>query len=506
MNQMNHVHAPQWAPNPGFTVGAAPGITVEMIVLKPTGTYNDHVMRPMTAADTHGHVSNQLAQASFQGQSMTEMAGMVGQILQPAMQHEGIVPIRNGWSERKLRWVMIFWVTTPQGGRERYVANGWTEHADNGFMGSIDPQMVWVVNAMSRMAVFGTASDQLGQMVPQFRHVESNQYMYDPSWHGIAHPGSLMKLRPVDAIMGIQSATLESMLHQEFAGLATINGIGKIGSQGTLSDRSNANPMRYIEKLTKAWKASCGKPQGNSFLHTGEEEFPNQDTVINEAGRLLEENAVVNNPLFTALHRVGCQTYGRFTLGHLRMLDPHLDHKLRMMPLEPHEMSTIHSVGSSEYWHVNSPESHLATMIVNVVPSYMLEVTLQQVFFEFVSGAYGRDTFIYHKAKSLVNDGQNLAPALEIMKSRFLSEAVPLLTMGGQYGIKISVYADTMGEWTLDVGYSTGPSIRFVHAGFADSVVTPMMTYNPAVASGISLMANTLGRGIGSVNDIQHIY
>lgn len=119
---------------------------VKKLLLQETGTYNQMYNRPYEVDTQGGMLENAISrlEQAKGGLSGSGLSGIGSMLLRPSasvMQGVSDVYIPNGWSERRLRFVMEVEVTSKTGSTSIFYFQGFSEYVGVSMQGSIDPRM-----------------------------------------------------------------------------------------------------------------------------------------------------------------------------------------------------------------------------------------------------------------------------------------------------------------------------------------------------------------------------
>ena len=136
-------------------------ISIARVIMQETGSYNPMYFLPNQTAHITPHLQETVAQrleysnTHQPGGAMningSIFAGIASQIVAPSANPHGNINIPNGWSERRIRFIMEIHASLEGGSTQIFYLQGFTNYIGVGNSGAVDPRMEFVVNSFVRV-------------------------------------------------------------------------------------------------------------------------------------------------------------------------------------------------------------------------------------------------------------------------------------------------------------------------------------------------------------------
>lgn len=445
-------------------------IKIAQLITQVTGTYNPVYSRPyVTNVDQQSLdvLNTRLEQHAYGPIESNVFQGMGTMILQPAVAHQGELPIPYGWAERRVRFVMEVHVTLPTGSLMIYYFQGYTSHDGiSPVSGAIDPQMEFVINSFVRVTRNSVYHPQLGTQVvdriSESAHVINGRIVQNTTG------GEIYTMRPTDIFTGIQSGYLRDS-YEAYSPAATYDDrrFKSVGDP-VRSNRSNNLSANFLAKVVDCHKT------GMEMLEFGQD----QANQLQRAASMCYEETLVENPVLRALANIkGVTNTVSFTSGDLLKLDPNVMSVTNAIRLAPTQAAKLHTAGATSYWNGADMETMVATMLSNGIPALMMENLITKVHFRSTNyDSMGRMNTVFVDAKSLTNT--DISPNIDLFRRRLESELLYDITYGNQELYQLEAIIDLFGETRLSISIGGKAVTEYATPSFCDSLMAPVITTN----------------------------
>ncbi len=450
---------------------------VKLIVVR-SGTYNPMFYRPYQThfnADIADNLGRRIHETDMGtgGATTSLMAGIANQIMMPTHQHEGMIPITNGWDTVRGRFNMVVEIITETGQPFYYHIQGYTDHYDLSIHGTPDPEMLFYVNSyvkICRSTIAGPTGLQTHDIVTESAQVINGRLVSTLSNMDV------YGLRPTEIFSVLQGETVSHRLHQNYGGSHEM-GTGVFDNRHRLSGRvvpsgrSNNLPANILSRVVDNYQVS----------HTLDQFGHNTEDVLLRAKGYVQEGGLVENVFFRQLASIeGIPETAHFKLKHLLAIDPNALNSAvsSFVVLDSNALREINTAGQSEVWHrPNDIGAWVSTVLINAVPTIMLELMITKVQFRATNyDAGSRNTVMFEMARDLL--GRDMSTSLHAFERRFVHEIMHDLTHQNQELYSLFMSVDLMGDTVIDIAYGSLPMTRYVAPSFCDSLMTPVMTTN----------------------------
>jgi hypothetical protein len=459
-------------------------IQVVQLMIQETGTYNPQVWRPyrtQISGTTMENIVNRMQQANGKVSSSL-FQGISGEILQPNATPMGAVPIANGWSERRLRFVMEVHMTLPTGTQSVYYFQGYTSHMGIGVHGSIDPRMQFVLNSyikVNRSHVQTAYGLQVRDVI-----VESAQLVNGQLVNQIH--GDVYGLRPADIFTGIEANYLQSV-YNGYSGEVLNDTRIKMDGSPMRTNRSNCLSSQFVAKVVDGYQTATQLADFGS----GEKD------IMNRGRDLAYESTPFENPFIRLLSNIqGIHCTSCFTYEDLRSVDANIEHVTTYINLGQTYVTQLHHAGQTEYWDAANRETLAATVLSNSIPAIMTELMITKIHFRSTNhdqtGAMV--TAIINAASFTQAD---MSMYYEMFKKRIETEILFDLTYQNSDLYFLDMSVDLMGESNITISFNNASAVTYTTPSFCDSLLTPVITTNRdnffTVVNDFEQMMNNIG-------------
>lgn len=395
-----------------------------------------------------------------------KISSVLPNLVTPNLQAGTAIPIANGWSTKRLRFVLIVRTLDGVGTTVRHIVQGYTDHGDISMSGLIDPRMVMVVNSIVSLYVNTHNTPYGPRTAENFKTAFNIPYLLNNGDGG--YYNNLTTMRPVDIF---NTDGLVNYMPNNFSLAKSINVPETIS--GTITSNVNNNvPTRYLSKLIDSYHHAQLNTEG--ALNDG----TSLNVLAAKAGR---EQSLMENHFLRFLHNrmsgeIGYSTtINNFTYADLINAIPTISNVETFI----NNQHNLGSASNSEYWSAANLETKAAYLIATATPSIATNCLLRT--FSFI--AYNNDinnpgdqVIMSSVTNTLVSGDVSLQISRFI--DNFKNEICPQLSNGGYTGYYINVEIDTFKDVVVDVSLNNGPLARYVLPSFCDGILSPVISDN----------------------------
>lgn len=408
------------------------------------------------------------------------------------------VDVVNGWETPRYRFTMVVDVYR----NKRYIStefvSGYTDYQgvnnpqmENSF--SIDPELVFHINQVTEAS--SRQSDAMGNPVPMV--AASSQVITNTSYTGIASPTQMIGMRPQDVIKAVGKLDW----YRGFDA-ATDLGVGVIGMRDLdvtmgampiMSTADNALAPTFASRMISQLHLASLKPQDVANM-----DGVNQTKIAQE--RLKEASFTSRSFIHVMQRRLnnGVGSTGSFTMSDLLQLDPTIDDRAVIFGQTFNDGSSgimipdgsgVSNIGAVSQCAV------AATCVANTIIQLMSKsgVTVMGLHLDNFTGV---DDGVVQAAAGMDYDGQ-LYQRLEMIKTRMIIEAIPLIKPDPESVYDITILADAFNDVFVEVSIN-GQHDQFLLPAFASSTFSPIVTNDMGNLTGMAENINTL---VGVINN-----
>ena len=465
-------------------------ITVEKLILIPTGTYNDVVHRPLTFNPSHSDLSMMEDvlysnanvhdnQASFSPTNMSNIAsGMM-----PSPAPTSIVTIAEGWGSVRLKFILII--------RQNRIGSS-VLHYIQGYSDQYDPSLSGHIDDMTNLYI--NSVTQANEMVtPQgIKHVVTNStgVMFDSNiifGNDIHNPTASTQHagRPVDVFNAMQSEQL-------FDGAEVNDSRSMVGVTAVPNSRENGSPAKYLSQVTTGYI---------NALSSDNEENGNWD-LLGNAGQLVADNSLIMNPVLRAISgQTGITNGISFTIMDLCLIDENTPHNTTIANRAPPDQINPMAVASNtESWMNTGIETQLATSIGNIVASIAADALITKLKFV-ASNDGGTNVVQLLECVSMLTTMDMYAETK--ITNALLVELMPVITINSTIITSINVESNLMGDTYIQISVNGGTVVPYTVPTFADGISSStIMSSNQlnGLANGVESLLNVSGTVCDNLN------
>lgn len=457
-------------------------IHIESLLLQETGTYNPQFLRPYT---THvdGQLLNTLSeridmhynpvgkQSHTSRLSGALFSGVSGQLLQPRSQVGRVVDIPQGWSERRLRFIMVVVATISTGAEMRYYLQGFTSHLgviQNSLAmgtGSLDPNMEFYVNSI--IGTITTFANTPFGLVPTTRVIESSQVI-----NGVMHNtmAPVLAMRPIDVYADIQR-------HHLMTGMNAYSTSPVDIMDTRLNESMETQRSKRSSNLAGSYLGDFVRAQKTSQLASQMLDGPNDQ--LGACRETVMEPSIVENPFFLALRNIqGVHNASKFTSSDLAKIDPTMGSRVEYRKITNVQLAGLHQTGVTEHWNGADLTTIAAFTLVNGLSSIMLDLFITNISFT-ASNMVSLDGSVVTTIESANSFIQNvdMRGHYAALIERLNREVLANISQDNMIGFTIKVNADLFLEtWvTITLAGVSNPETVYVLPSFCDATLAPVL-------------------------------
>lgn len=451
-----------------YTQRSISRINIAKLILQQTGTYNTVHSRPY---ETHlngmelNNVLTRVRDASLGKVTGLMLAGALGGMVEPSAAPGQQVGISQGWQTVRGRFVMEVHVTFNTGSYVIYYFQGYTDHLGVSLHGSIDPNMVFIINS------FMTVS-RVNQLTPigmttRDIVVETGHLLTNDSYQGPYSGASQYLMRPQDVFRGINVGYMGAAENNYDMPMVTDTS-SMLKRDPSKSSRSNNLPTNYVAKIIDGYQHGVALSEYGQSTHD----------IYEHSRQQVYEAHAAENPFIRAISDMRSNgVSNRFTFTDLELIDSNARNVTNLIQLAPHQMQHLHQAGSTAYWTGTDRETVVSTILSHSVPALMMEMMISKVHIfshnHDVTGAI--DTKL---VGPIGLSNADMTQQFELFKQRFDREVMYNITFGNQERYTLDMRVDLFGDTWINLSLGNNPQIMFNTPSFADGLFTPVIANN----------------------------
>lgn len=439
---------------------------VNKLFLQETGTYNAMYNRPYEVNTQGGALENAIsrleaAKGELHGGGL---AGIGSMLLRPTVNvTQGVsdIYIPNGWSTRRLRFVLEIEVTSRTGSTSIYYFQGFSEFVGVSMQGSIDPRMKFFINSFIRVGRFQVPTATglaYKDVVQESAQVLNGQLLYQNNLE-------VRRLRPCDVFAGIQVNHLSAATYGDVIDtrVGIENGTMSFGSQ-----RANNLPTNYLAKFMTGFKDASNL----AAFGTGNEGILSRA----QCTTMANESEPGENPVLRAFANIqGITQTVDFSMSDLTQLDPEAPRRTVYNPISQIAYGTLHSTGQSENWSSTRPETQFAAQLANTIPALMMESFISELHFT-ASNMMGMNQSVCMETHAKALTGADMSGHIALLMRRIQYEVLFDLSYGNQDVYDLIMSVDVFGETRIEVSMYGKSHVLYAVPSFGDGLLAPVYT------------------------------
>lgn len=446
-------------------------LAIRSLKLTETGTYTQQFNRPYDTFIDQGSLDSLTRRVSENPTGNTRastIAGTVGNILMPSASPLGAIHIPNGWSDKRLRFILEVEVETMMGTRHIDYFQGYTSYlgigdAMNNF---IDPTMEFFINSHTRV-------NQVNEQTPMGMAVreivsESNHVINGTIVAQSEGMDQSRLIRPQDIFSSIQ----EFSINDTNLGYGNFDRVTdtrtRVSGKSNISQRSHSIPTTYLATVVDSY---------NQGLSTAEFGVGAAD-IYGRSKESYNELYVTDIPFIRQLSNIkGLSGVTSFSLNDLAQIDPNVPNVTHATRQSAVSRTTLPDHTQGQYWNGSDTETIMATALSTAVPAIASELLFSKIAFSVTNHTVGGQV---HMEIFPENTLAMTSADVRSHYTRFQNkvERELLYDLSYQNQITYSIYMDTTwaGDTFISISINGGPSIDFVSPSFGDSLIIPTYT------------------------------
>lgn len=446
-------------------------IRIIKLVVMRSGTYNPMYYRPYEThfdADTADALQGRMEANGPNTTTSSLMAGIANRIIMPSMQHQGQIPIVNGWETPRGRFNMVVEIKHHTGSTVHYYIQGYTSHFDTSHLGTPDPEMQFFINSyvkISRTEIRTANGIETREIVTDSAQVINGRLtsnLLQKDIYGM-RPNEIYSMMQQDVLMGkYYNPEYPDQLQDRRHILS---------NQNVPNYRRNNMPANILAKMVDSYQTT------QQLIEYGQDSAD----LLSRSRGYVYEGTLQENGFFKQLSNIsGTPETTSFTMNHLRHIDPNIDSPSvsTFFTLSPLAMQKLHYPGQTEFWHrPNDRSAWVASVLVNAVPTIMMDLMIWKLSFRASNhDSMGVNNVAFDGGADIM--GRDMSAAFNAFKYRFIHEVMHDVTYGNQELYMLTMSVDMIGETIIDIAYGNEPVTRYVTPSFCDSLMTPVITPN----------------------------
>jgi len=464
---------------------------VQMLMIE-TARYDDMYLRPyVTSFDQQ--ISNQMIEATEHGSNVNPitLAQSASAFLQPSSTPTGSANIANGFSEKRLSFMMEIRDLNVGGlsGGNRYILTGYTDHLGiSALTGQqhIDPNMLMYFNNMFvlRDTIIATPMGKsMTTNLAQSRHILHNTGSGDY----FQQVPKQYTMRPEDIMAVLDFDTNPIM--DEFRNGNVYDSRSMLSGVTTSDRRKEARPMYLNETIRSVQSAEA---QTDSYGNQDE------NSLWSHARDSLREDSISTSKFFSTLsgttnyHQQGCVTYRE-----LHNILPDLDHKAEVIMSGPAQQSKEYLPGQGEAWAGSSLETIASTILQQLVPGIMTDCLMLEIGFRATNDTIGGqdDVVIYHHRG--FSNGIDYSKYMIHFIDRIKREILWDISKAGHMSYSVDVHINLLFESAFNISINGQPFVYYASPAFCDGLYAPILSNDLMT---LENMANDVGNMIHNIS------
>lgn len=462
-------------------------IRINKLIMQETGTYNQQFLRPyVTSFDgqTVNNVTERIISAGPGHIDPSVLSGITSSFITPSPQPEAMIPISNGWSEKRIRFLMEIQCDFQTGGSSKSYIQGYTSFPGITASQAIAPDMDFYINSIvtTKVTIEYTpyGNNQIETIADNSHILSSN------SWQGVTQPGQQQLMRPQDVFCHMQNSHLPGVYDTDTSNV--LDGRTILKNDAIKSSRTNGLASNYATKIIDGYVV------GASVADYGQNEL----NILNRSRQEVSEQRAGEDPFLAALGSVSVSGItNHFRYSDLLKIDPNVDNVANFAVMGATQKATSHIAGQTANWHGSDLTTVSATSLSQSVPALMMELMLSRMVFKSTNhDIQGRINTVIIDARSFANI--ELSGMLNVFKSRLLTEVLNNITSSNHISYMLEMRVDLLGETWIELAIDNNPPVTYVTPSFCDNLFVPVITSN---VSTIQNLTNDFSNLVSNVKE-----
>jgi hypothetical protein len=452
-------------------------IRICKLIMQETGSYNPQYLRPYTTNFDGPTVNNVVDRVISAGSGRIDpsvLSGITGSFISPSSQPEALIPISNGWNEKRIRFLMEVECDYQTGGTSKSYIQGYTNFPGISASHAIAPDMDFFINSIVTTKI--SIEHNMYGSVMRETVADNSHVLSSNSWMGVTQPGQQQLLRPQDIFCYMQTSHLPGAFDSDQRNVLDVRTI--LRNDATKSSRTNGLASNYAAKIIDGYVV------GATLSDYSQAEM----TILDRSRSEVNELRASEDPFLMALSSINVSANGtvnHFRYSDLMKLDPNVDNVSNFVMMGATQKATIHSAGQTSQWHGSDLTTVTATVLSQSVPALMMELMLSRLVFKSTNhDIQGRINTVIIDAGGFANT--ELTTMLNMFKIRFITEILNNLTNNNHMSYMLEMRIDLLGETWIDLSIDNNPSVTFVTPSFCDNLFVPVVTSNPATIENLT--------------------
>lgn len=444
-------------------------LRIVKLIMQETGTYNPQYSRPYTTqfdGQTLNAVVERVVDRNMGKFDQAALSGLSSSFISPTPTPEAMIPIVNGWNEKRARFLMEVNFDFQLGGSSTSYIQGYTSFPGITASQSIASDMEFYINSIittkktSYQTPYGM---QVAETVTDNSHL-----LCSNNWNSISQPGQQRLMRPQDVFCNMQTSHIPGSYGGDITDI--MDGRTILRSEATKSSRINGLGGAYASKIIDGYLTS------SSLSDFGQSE----SAIISNSISQVHELQAMTDPFLAALASV--TSYGvtnKFRYTDLTRLDPNVQYVTNYAIAGPTQMLQPHYAGQTAAWHSTDRATLAATILSQAVPAIMMDLMINRMVFKSTNhDITGQMNTVIIDGKSFSNT--DMTRNFEMFKRRLEKEVLLDLTYNNQISYAIDMRVDLLGETWIGISIDGQPTIDYVTPSFCDNLFVPVITNSAA--------------------------
>lgn len=444
-------------------------LTIRKLILMETGTYNPFFQRPWESHFDQGTVDNFTDRLSEMGASSIKkvtpeiFTGLSSNFMHPSTSPQKMIHMPSGWDEKRLRFLLEVEVVDTIGAGTIYYFQGYSDYHGVGVQkGSIDPEMIFIINSFIRVNRFNVTSTHgagVKDVITESAQI-INGAIYQDNTDDVN-----FKMRPSDVFTGMHSAHLQN--NYEDKDSVYDSRIALQASDSIRSNRSNNIASRYLSTIINAHRYATDEYDG-----FGQE----SNTIFEQSGARSYEDSPNHNIFLRALsHLAGRVNVTTFRLNDLIKIDSNTVNVTHHMALNANAKSRLPKMGESANWNSRDNETVMASILINSIPAFMAD--------NFLVGVHIRSTNYEGSIMTQVIDynsfvNTDMSRYIEKFVDSIERQVINDITYNNQISYMLEMKVDLLGTTIVSISQNGNPEVVYTVPSFCDSLLSPIITSN----------------------------
>lgn len=443
--------------------------------MQETGTYNQQFLRPyVTSFDgvTTDNLTERIINSGGGQLDPSVLSGLTDTFIKPSPQPESIIPIANGWNERRIRFLMEVQCDYQTGGTTKSYIQGYTNFPGVTATQAIAQDMDFYINSIvttKQSMEFTPYGKKAVENIADNSHVLSSNV-----WHGVNQPGQQQLMRPQDVFCHMSNSHLPGMFDSDKS--SVLDGRTILRTDAVKSNRTNGLPSNYATKIIDGYMS------GASVAGYDKSEMD----ILKRSRQEVAELRASEDPFLAALASITLNGMtNHFRYSDLMKIDPNVDNVTNYAVMGSTQKATAHEAGQTADWHGSDILTVSATSLSQSVPALMMELMLTRLVFKSTNhDIQGKINTVIIDARSFSN--AELGSLLNVFKTRLISEIINNITFNNHVSFMLDMRVDLLGETWIEISIDNHAPVLFVTPSFCDNLFVPVITSSPATIQNLT--------------------